>query len=100
MLVLASKQQFAFASFTLTGLGCATIFPVCIAWLSHWYGRRASRVSGLMFSMSSIGSFIFPGLVGFVSGHGGGLRIGFLVPLTAAAVMLFLLLLVRRQAAG
>ncbi|MGC1615412.1 MAG: hypothetical protein WA736_12055 [Candidatus Acidiferrum sp.] len=98
--ILADTQPTAFVSVTLTGLGCAAIFPIYVAWLSRWYGARATRVRGVMFSMSSIGSSTAPGLVGYVSTHAGGLRIGLLVPLASAVVMIFLLLLVRRQAAA
>jgi fucose permease len=98
LLVLATRQGFAFASMVLAGLGCATVFPVYIAWLSRWYGVRAVRLGGLMFSMSSVGSAVGPWFVGFVSDHAGGLRVGLLVPLASAVAMIFLLLLVRRQA--
>jgi fucose permease len=100
LVVLAWNQGVAFGSLSLAGLGCATIFPVYIAWLSRWYGSGANRVSGLMFSMSSLGSAIAPWLVGVVSAHAGGLRIGLLVPLSSAVVMFLLLLIVRRQAAA
>lgn len=99
-LVLAATQKIAFASAALAGLGCAAIFPVYIAWLSRWYGARAARLGSLMFSMSSLGSAFGPWLVGFVSAHAGGLRIGLLVPLASAVAMMCLLLLVRRQAAA
>ena len=98
LLVLAPNQAVAFASLLIAGLGCATIFPIYVAWLSRWYGRRANRVSGIMFSMSSVGSAVAPWLVGVVSAHMGGLRIGLLVPLVSAALMFVLLLSVRRQA--
>ena len=98
--VLASTQKIAFASAALAGLGCAAVFPVYIAWLSRWYGARAARLGSLMFSMSSLGSAFGPWLVGFVSAHAGGLRVGLLVPLASAVAMVFLLLLVRRQAAA
>jgi FHS family glucose/mannose:H+ symporter-like MFS transporter len=98
--VLAGTQQIAFGSAAVTGLGCAAIFPVYIAWLSRWYGRRAARLGSLMFSMSSLGSAAAPWFVGFVSAHAGGLRIGLLVPLASAVSMMVLLLLVRRQAAA
>ena len=98
--LLAGSQTEAFVSVSITGLGCAVIFPIYVAWLSKWYGPNASRLRGLMFSMSSVGSASGPALVGFVSQHAGGLRVGLLVPLSAAAVMVFLLLLVRRQAAA
>ncbi|MGB6670135.1 MAG: MFS transporter, partial [Candidatus Acidiferrum sp.] len=62
--ILANTQTIAFVSVTVTGLGCATIFPIYVAWLSRWYGARATRVRGVMFSMSSIGSSTAPGLVG------------------------------------
>ena len=99
-LVLAATQKIAFASAALAGLGCAAIFPVYVAWLSRWYGARAARLGSLMFSMSSLGSAFGPWLVGFVSAHAGGLRIGLLVPLASAVAMMCLLLLVRRQAAA
>jgi len=97
--VLADTQAIAFVSVTVTGLGCATIFPIYVAWLSRWYGAGATRIRGVMFSMSSIGSSTAPGLVGIVSTHAGGLRIGLLVPLFCTVAMIFLLLLIRRQAA-
>jgi fucose permease len=98
VVITAKNQATAFAALVLAGLGCATIFPIYVAWLSRWYGRNANRVSGLMFSMSSVGSAIGPWLVGVLSTHAGGLRIGLLVPLASVAGMLGLLLLVRRQA--
>jgi fucose permease len=98
--VLAPTQKIAFASAALAGLGCAAIVPVYIAWLSRWYGARAVRLGGVMFSMSSLGSAAAPWFVGFVSAHAGGLRIGLLVPLASAVTMMCLLLLMRRQAAA
>jgi fucose permease len=98
--VLAATQQIAFASAAIAGLGCAAVFPIYVTWLSRWYGARAVRLGGLMFSMSSIGSAVAPWFVGFVSAHAGGLRVGLLVPLFSAVAMVFLLLLVRRQAAA
>ncbi len=100
LFILSSHQKIAFASLALMGLGCATIFPVFVTWLSRWYGPKAGLVRGVMFSMSSLGSAGVPWIVGFVSGHAGGLRLGLLVPLASAVIMFFLLLLVRRQAAA
>jgi MFS transporter, FHS family, glucose/mannose:H+ symporter len=96
--VFAPSQPIAFASVTIAGLGCAAIFPIYVAWFSHWYGSQVARLRGVMFSMSSIGSSAGPGLVGLVSDHAGGLRIGLIVPLACAVSMLFLLQGVRRRA--
>ena len=98
--VLAPTQEIAFTSAVVAGLGCAAVFPIFVAWLSRWYGARAAKLGSVMFSMSSIGSAVGPWLVGFVSAHAGSLRIGLLVPLASAVVMVLLLLLVRRQAAA
>jgi MFS transporter, FHS family, glucose/mannose:H+ symporter len=98
--ILASNQVTAFVSVAITGLGCAAIFPIYVAWFSHWYGAQVARLQGVMFSMSSVGSAAGPGLVGLVSERAGGLRAGLLVPLSCAIAMLLLLQVVRRQASG
>jgi MFS transporter, FHS family, glucose/mannose:H+ symporter len=98
--VFAPNQPIAFVSVAITGLGCAAIFPIYVAWFSHWYGSEVARLRGVMFSMSSIGSSAGPGLVGLVSDHAGGLRVGLMVPLACAVSMLFLLQAVRRRASG
>jgi MFS transporter, FHS family, glucose/mannose:H+ symporter len=98
--VFAPNQPVAFVSVTITGLGCAAIFPIYVAWFSRWYGSEDARLQGLMFSMSSIGSSAGPGLVGLVSDHAGGLRVGLMVPLACAVTMLFLLQVVRRRASA
>ena len=100
LFVIARNQQIAFVSLALAGLGCAAIFPICITWLSRWYGARSVKMSGFMFSMSSLGSSGVPPLIGFVSAHAGGLRSGLMVPLACAVVMFGLLLMLRKQAAG
>lgn len=100
LLIVATRQKLAFGCMVIAGLGCASIFPICVAWLSRWYGPKSVRVGGLMFSMASLGSGITPWIVGFVSTHTSGLRAGALVPLGSAIAMLFLLLVVRRQAAA
>jgi FHS family glucose/mannose:H+ symporter-like MFS transporter len=100
LLVASSTQRAAFVSLAIAGLGCACLFPIYIAWLSRWYAARAKVVSALMFSMASIGAATVPWLVGFVSGHAGGLRVGLLVPLVDAFLMILLLVLLRRQTAA
>jgi FHS family glucose/mannose:H+ symporter-like MFS transporter len=100
LLIAAPTQKVAFASLLLAGLGCACLFPIFVAWLSRWYGSGAKRVSALMFSVASIGGAAVPWVVGFVSDHAGGLRVGLVVPLVDAFVMILLLVLLRRQTAA
>jgi len=84
----------------LAWLGCASIYPIYIAWLSKWYGARAKHVGGFLFAMASLGGASGPWLIGFVSKHSGSLRVGLLVPLIGAITMIGLVLLLRRQTAA
>jgi MFS transporter, FHS family, glucose/mannose:H+ symporter len=81
----------------MTGLGLASIYPIFIAWLSHWYGERARKIGGVMFALASLGGAFSPWLVGFVSKQTASLRIGLLVPLVSVAVMLVLVAVLRRE---
>ncbi len=81
----------------MTGLGLASIYPIFIAWLSHWYGERARKIGGVMFALASLGGAFSPWLVGFVSKQTDSLRIGLLVPLVSVAVMLVLVAVLRRE---
>jgi len=100
LLVALPTQTMAFVSLTVAGLGCACIFPILVAWLSRWYGSGAKRISALMFSMASVGGSAVPWVVGFVSSHAGGLRVGLLIPLMNAVVMILLIALLRRRTAA
>src|SRR5262249_20910972 len=70
------------------GLGCASLFPIYIAWLSKWFGARARKVGGVMFALGASGSALMPPLVGVVSRFAGSLRVGLLVPVAGCAIML------------
>lgn len=84
----------------LAGLGCASIYPIYIAWLSKWYGARTKRVGGVLFALASLGGAAGPWLVGAVSKYSGNLRLGLLVPFASAIIMIWLVLLLRRQTAA
>src|SRR5262249_49284015 len=62
--IWAKNQATVFVALVFAGLGCSTLFPIYVTWLARWFGRRANRVSGLMFSMSSLGSALVPWFVG------------------------------------
>jgi fucose permease len=82
------------------GLGCASVYPIYIAWFSRWYGAQAKKIGGVLFALASLGGSIGPWLIGFVSQLSGSLRIGLLVPLLSALIMIGLVLLLRRQTAA
>ena len=96
-LILSTTLSAAIVGVFFAGLGCASIYPIYIAWLARWYGVRAKRIGGFLFALASLGGSVGPWLVGTVSKNSGSLRVGLLVPLVSAITMICLVLLLRRQ---
>ena len=97
ILMASTTLRVAILGVFLAGLGCASIYPIYIAWLSRWYGARTKRVGGVLFALASLGGAAGPWLVGALSKYSGNLRMGLLVPLVSAITMICLVLLLRRQ---
>ena len=98
-LIAASTLKIAIVAVFFAGLGCASVYPIYIAWLSRWYGERARKIGGLLFALASLGGSVGPWLIGFVSKLSSSLRIGLVVPLFSALIMVGVVLLLRRQTA-
>lgn len=97
LLIVSRSLPVATVAVFLAGLGCASVYPIYIAWLSRWYGARAKKIGGILFALASLGGSAGPGLIGAVSQYSGSLRVGFVVPLACAAILIGLVLLLRRQ---
>lgn len=97
LLIASTGLDLALFAVFLAGLGCASVYPVYIAWLSRWYGPRAKRIGGILFALASLGGSAGPGVVGFISKHAGSLRVGLLAPLAAAIVMIAIVVLLRKE---
>jgi len=100
LLIASGSLAVATVAVFLAGLGCASVYPIYIAWLSRWYGIRAKKVGGILFALASLGGSAGPGLIGAVSQYSGSLRVGLLVPLICATTLICLVLLLRRQTAA
>jgi fucose permease len=74
----------------LAGFGLASVYPITIALLAKAFGAASSRISGLLFALAGLGGAIMPWLVGLVSTHFANLRVGLLIPLFSAAILLLL----------
>lgn len=97
LFIVSPRLSVAIAAVFFAGLGCASVYPIYIAWLSRWYGARAKKIGGVLFALASLGGSVGPWLVGSVSQLSGSLRIGLLVPMFSALIMVGLVLLLRRQ---
>jgi FHS family glucose/mannose:H+ symporter-like MFS transporter len=97
VLIFSTTLKVAIAAVFLAGLGCASIYPIYIAWLSRWYGTQARRIGGFLFGLASLGGSAGPWLVGTCSKYSGSLRVGFLVPLLSALLMICIVVSLRRQ---
>jgi FHS family glucose/mannose:H+ symporter-like MFS transporter len=84
----------------VAGLGMASVFPINVSLLPHWFGNNTRRISGAIFSVSNFGGAALAWLVGALSSHFGSLRVGFLVPLFGALSMLTFYLVQKSSAAA
>ena len=100
LLIASRSLEVATVAVFLAGLGCASVYPIYIAWLSRWYGNRAKKIGGILFALASLGGSAGPGLIGAVSQYSGSLRVGLLVPLVCATILICLVFLLRRQTAA
>jgi len=98
LLISASSVKIALIAIFLCGLGCASVYPIYIAWLSRWFGARARKIGGVLFAVASLGGSCGAWLIGAVSMLSGSLRVGFTAPLSGALIMILLVLLLRRRA--
>jgi MFS transporter, FHS family, glucose/mannose:H+ symporter len=97
LLTVSPGLSMAIVAVFLAGLGCAAVYPIYIAWLSRWYGARAKKIGGVLFALASLGGSVGAWLVGTVSQFSGSLRIGLLVPLVSALIMIGLVQLLGKQ---
>lgn len=72
----------------ISGLGLASVYPISVSLLTHWFGDTASRISGAIFACGNFGGAVLPWVVGALSTQFGSLRVGFIVPLVGALCML------------
>ncbi len=100
LLIASPSLGVAIVAVFIAGLGCASVYPIYIAWLARWYGARAKKIGGVLFALASLGGSVGPWLVGSVSQFSTSLRIGLLVPLLCALIMTCLVLLLRRRTAA
>jgi predicted MFS family arabinose efflux permease len=97
LLITSRLLPIAIFAVFLVGLGCASVYPIFIAWLSRWYGPSAKKIGGILFALASLGGSAGSESIGIVSKISGSLRVGLLVPLAFAASLICLVLLLRRQ---
>ena len=100
LLITSTTLPVATTAVFLAGLGCASVYPIFIAWLSRWYGGRAKKIGGILFALASLGGSAGSESIGVVSKFSGSLRVGLLVPLVCATTLICLVLLLRRQTAA
>src|SRR5260370_584746 len=81
LLIVSLRLYVVIVSVFVAGLGCASVYPIYIAWLAQWYGARAKKIGGVLFAIASLGGSVGPWLVGSVSHFSCSLRIGLLIPM-------------------
>jgi FHS family glucose/mannose:H+ symporter-like MFS transporter len=85
---------------SLGGLGLAAVFPTTLAIFTRQFGTQASKLTGFLFVVGSLGGALIPSLVGFTSARFGDLRIGLLIPMLCVAFMIVLQIFIIRVLAS
>ncbi|MFT4114614.1 MFS transporter [Silvibacterium sp.] len=83
----------AIAAVVLSGMGCASVFPLSTSRLLARVGR--SRRTGWIFAICGSGGAVLPWSMGLLSERSGSLRTAFLIPLGAMLSILLCTLLER-----
>jgi fucose permease len=96
----ATSRIMLFGGVFLAGLGLSSLYPIYIAWLSKWFGKRARKVGGILFALAAGGGAVLPPLVGFVSRLTSSLSWGLCVPFVGCFVMLAVIGLLRPNSRG
>lgn len=89
-LIASYHLQTSIFSALIVGFGLAPVYPITISNMSRRFGSRAQQVAGLLFAMAGFGAATLPWLVGFLSSRLGSLRLGLVVPLAGALLMLLI----------
>jgi fucose permease len=100
LFIFAHSPIALFTGAFFAGLGCSSMYPIFVAWLTKWFGARSRKVGGFMFAAAAIGSATMPPLVGVISRATNTLRTGMLVPLMGCVVMLIVILALRPNTRG
>lgn len=88
MLVAPQSTEIMPAAVALTGAGFGPVFPIGV---SIMLARvKDHRNTGWVFAVTASGGAVLPWLTGLISTRSGSLRIGFVVPVAALAVILAL----------
>jgi fucose permease len=100
LLIFSPSVRIVLAAVFLTGVGCASVYPIYIAWLSRWYGARARKIGGVLFAIASLGGSCGAWAIGMVSQLSESLRAGYVVPLVGTLAMIGLVFMLRRLSPG
>ena len=88
LLLLSRSSLQVLIAASVTGFGLAPLFPLIVSFATD--SLLASRNSGWVFSSAGLGGALVPWLTGRISNHFGSLRAGFILPTSAAVLIVAL----------
>jgi MFS transporter, FHS family, glucose/mannose:H+ symporter len=97
LLATSMSKSVLFTGMVLAGAGLAAVFPTTVAVFSPEATTWAKRAAGMVFAAAGLGGAALPSLIGWMSSHGYGLRLGLWL---MAFVTMVMLAMEQRIAAG
>jgi FHS family glucose/mannose:H+ symporter-like MFS transporter len=87
LVAFAKSPQVLHVGALLAGLGCGPQYPIYVTWLAARFKDDTNWLAALFFGAAGIGSSLIPWLVGVVASQTHSLRVGFMLPLASALIM-------------
>jgi FHS family glucose/mannose:H+ symporter-like MFS transporter len=88
LVTLADSPSVLHAGASLAGFGCGPQYPIYVTWLAARFKDDATWLAALFFGAAGIGSSLIPWLVGVMASQSHSLRLGFILPLASALLMI------------
>lgn len=88
MVILSVHSNWLYLGAACAGFGCAPQYPIFVTWLAQTFRKDSTWLSALFFAAAGAGGTVLPWLMGIVAAQTTSLRLGFILPLAAALLMM------------
>lgn len=87
IILLAHHPYWLYTGAAVAGLGCAPQYPIFVTWVAQIFGKNSTWLSAVFFTAAGAGGAALPWMIGIVGSQTNSLRVGFVLPLVACALM-------------
>lgn len=90
LIAAGGSSLMLYAGLVLAGAGLAAVFPTVVGVFSQQATGKLKPIAGILFASAGLGGAVLPFLMGLLSSHGYGLRVGLWITAAVALIMLLI----------